>query len=132
MYRSCSCVLKGWCTSLGMGIALLSPRGVVNVCRGEELEVRCTIDGDLLQWRSATLIPNGFAVQEFGLADTMRLINSTTLTISRVSTSPLASTLSLNPVTEALNGTEISCQDLDSPNSTSMIINVISNYVIEG
>ena len=116
-----------------MGIASLSPRGVVNICRGEELEVTCTIDGGLLQWRSATLIPNGFAVQEFGLADdVMHQINSTTLTISRVSTSPLVSTLSLNPVTEALNGTEISCQDLDSPNSTSVIINVINNYVIEG
>ena len=76
---------------------LLSPQGVANVCSGEELEVTCTIDGGLLQWRSATLIPNGFAVQEFGLAnDVVNQINSTTLTFSRVSTSPLVSTLSLN------------------------------------
>ena len=108
----------------------ISPQGVANVCSGEELEVTCTIDGDLLQWRSATLIPNGVAVQEFGLADdVVNQINSTTLTISRVSTSPLVSTVSLNPVTEALNGTEISCQDLDSPNSTSVTINVINSSV---
>ena len=107
----------------------ISPRGVANVCSGEELEVRCTIDGGLLLWRSATLIPNGFAVQEIGNADdVVRQINSTTLTISRVSTSPLVSTLSLNPVTEALNGTEINCRDLDSPNSTSVTVNVITSH----
>ena len=34
--------------------------------------------------------------------------------------SPLTG-ISLNSVTEALNGTEISCQDLDSPNSASVL-----------
>ena len=32
-------------------------------------------------------------------------------------------------MTEALNGTEISCQDFDSPNSTSVTISVINSSV---
>ena len=115
---------------------ILSPDKVANVCQGDELVLTCNVTGNFLEWRSTYLIPSGYIVQSFGLIPIeTRQVNSVTVTISRSSgpnVLPVSSTLSLNRVTDDLNGTEITCTDLASSNATSTIINVINSDSIQG
>ena len=112
-------------TCTGAIATTLSTQGVVYVCNGGLFEVMCTIDGDLLLWSSSVLLgSNGYALQSLGRSVTeVRQINSTQLIITRVSASPLTSTLSLNPVTDGLNGAEIRCVDLNSMSTTINVVN---------
>ena len=114
----------------------LSSDKVANVCDGDELQLTCDVPGTFLEWRSTYLLPGGYVVQNGGIArNETRQVNSVTITISRISDAnilPLLSVLTVNPVTADLNGTEITCTDLESTNSTSTIINVINSDSIQG
>ena len=94
-----------------------SPR--VTLCRvGDELEVTCTAtETTLLTW-NLTVIGVTNSITRILSATTLRqdvvIINSTTLTFSRVSdlgASPLISTLAASVVSQGLNGTRIICMD---------------------
>ena len=114
------------------GMTGISPAGIVNVCSGaNQVDLTCNTSGFFQRWLSPTLIPNGYTVQSFGGGepDTLPQVNSTTVTITRTSgpgSRPVVSRLSISPVSDALNGTQVSCADLDDPNSSfSATINVI-------
>lgn len=114
-----------------VAMAGITPVGVVNVCSGSEmLQLTCNTSGVLQRWISSTLIPNGHLLQSFGSGEPhiLPLVNST-ITISRISGPnilPLVSRLVISPVSDALNGTEVGCVDLDALNSSSSaIINVV-------
>ena len=117
----------------------ISPAGIVNVCCGaEQVELTCTTSGIFQIWSSPTLIPNGHTIQSFGGGepDTLPRVNSTTVTITRTSgpsSRPVVSRLSISPISHALNGTQVSCVDLDALNSSfSTIINIIMPELTEG
>lgn len=105
--------------SITAEIAVISPLNVVDVCSGHELELTCSVQGDFLRWNSDLF--HEITLQSFGQNDQrmVQQVNSVTVTTWRVSASPLMSRLSINPVTNALNGTMITCVDLDSPNMTA-------------
>ena len=114
------------------GMTGISPAGIVNICSGaEQVDLTCTTSGIFQRWLSSTLIPNGHTIQSFGGGEPNILpqVNSTTVTITRTSgpnSRPVVSTLTISPVSDALNGTQVSCADLDDPNSSfSATINVI-------
>ena len=121
------------------GTTGISPAGIVNVCSGaDQVDLTCTTSGTFQRWLSPTLIPNGHTIQSFGGGepDTLPQVNSTTVTITRTSgpnSRPVVSTLSISPVSDALNGTQVSCFDLDERSSSfSATIHVINEQLIEG
>ena len=124
-------------TKICTGAAVrLSSDKMSNVCDGDELQLICNVTGMFLEWRSIRFLSSGYVVQGVGImANETRQANSATVTIIRISdanTLPLSSVLTVSPVTADLNGTEITCTDLESTNSTSTIINVIRSDSIQG
>ena len=114
----------------------LSSNKVANVCDGGELQLTCDVPGTFLEWRSTHLLPIGYAIHSGGIGrNETRQVNSVTITILRLSDAnslPLSSVLIVKPVTADLNGTDITCTDLESTNSSSAIINVIDSDPIQG
>ena len=87
--------------------------------------------GTLPRWTSDILQQNRYTIQSIGISDTevQQISSSTTLTITRISGAnvlPLVSTLLISSITDSLNGTELTCIDLWSSNSSSTTIHVIS------
>ena len=110
----------------------------MNVCSGHHVNLTCTATrANLLRWTSEILEQNQYTVQSTGIADNViqQLGNSTTITIMRVSGAgevPLVSTLVISSVTDDLNGTEVTCIDLQTFNSSSATINVIDSNSMQG
>ena len=132
---------------LKQGAVTLSSAGVISVCSGDQLELTCMITGNfaILLW-NVTLITENTAThinftrvissssptdQTFHM-----MINSTNFTGSRISAQnsyPLTSRLLINPVSNHLNGTEVSCvNSLTSELSSVAVISISSEYVIQG
>ena len=120
--------------SITAEIAVISPSNVADVCSGHQLELTCSVQGDFLMWNWDLF--HEVTLQSFGPSDQrmVQQVNSVTVTTWRISASPLMSRLSINPVTNALNGTLISCVDLDSPdspaNTTIRVINGIGRLIM--
>ena len=108
----------------------LSPRGVMWVCPGAQLDVTCSTDRSFLNW-SVTIPPSasdsGKAVTRSRLsssstkaAEPPLMVEMKAFNISITSTvDPFSSVLSYTNATADLNGTVINCSLIDSGNSTA-------------
>ena len=96
------------------------------MCRGHQLEITCTVTGSFLEWgfylihegettaRRRTLIVTSLSPNN--QTQTLQ-VNSTMFTFLRTSAAnsmPLVSTLNINATTEAINGTVITCSDVEA------------------
>ena len=121
------------------GTVMISPPGVVPACNGDQIELTCTVTSQgLLEWRF-TLTPENatsprpvsLAISRTAIENRFNLsIDSNTFTFLRVSSqnsSPLESRLLINPVTNSLNGTEVSCIAVETSESATTIIFTITN-----
>ena len=114
-------------------VPVISPSRIVHVCSGHQLELTCSVQGDFLRWNSDLF--HEVTLQSFGPSDQrmVQQVNSVTVTTWRISASPLMSRLSINPVTNALNGSLISCVDLDFPDSpATTTISVVNERIAQG
>ena len=106
------------------------------MCSGDQLELMCTTTGMFLNW-SYSLIPDGRVIQSTGQSDQnyVLTVNNTVFTIYRLSdpnSLPLMSRLLIRPVSDDLNGTVVTCVDLEASISSSTIINIVDEDVIQG
>ena len=106
------------------------------MCSGGQLELMCTTTGMFLNW-SYSLIPNGRVIQSTGQSDQnyALTVNNIVFTFYRLSgpnSLPLMSRLLIRPVSDNLNGTVITCEDLETSNSSSTVINVVNKDMIQG
>ena len=115
---------------------MISPMMMVPVCRiGDPVSITCTAPVEFISWnilRQGTLqmITN---IQQINSRDPHQMatevINSTTITYMRISAqgaSSLVSTLSIDSVSIALNGTVVRCSDVADPmTSASTTIQII-------
>ena len=112
----------------------ISPSGVAPVCQaGDQLELTCTVPGMFLRWEFTVTLEDGTTrtfmpvVTAGGTSGVQppRMVNSTTFTSSRLSTQPLISTMTISPVSEGLNGVQISCMDVESSESATTTIQIV-------
>ena len=115
---------------------MLSPTNLVSVCVGDQLELTCTTTGILLRWnlseRDITTIQylGDSALQSYHY--TLYGINFNISRLSPPMSLPLVSQLIISPVDYRLNGTEVTCADPLSGNSSSTAITVISEDTSQG
>ena len=108
---------------------------VAPVCQsGDQLELTCTTSGVIQTWQLVSNPESGAVTQlqqvssagSSGLDSGPRIINSITFNSSRLSSqgsSPLISRMTVNPVSEGLNGSEVNCVDtLASESATTTIL----------
>ena len=124
------------------GMVILSPSGVAPVCSGDELELTCTTTRNPLQWRfsvirgdetTATEIRR--SINSIGPVTSNLTINSTVFNFSRISapnSMPVTSRLVISPVSNGLNGTVMSCVDVDSGEVASTTIIVGERGALQG
>ena len=124
---------------------MISPPGVAPVCSGDQIELTCTLMSQgLLEWQF-TLTPVNttsprFVSQAISRTSTENqlfslVIDSNTFTFSRISaqnSSPLKSMLLINPVTNNLNSTEVSCVAVATSESATTTIYTITNGNLMG
>ena len=128
-----------------IGAVTISPSGLVLVCTRDQLELICTnVTGNRLEWRinvtsvaSNRIYRHGITSEDGTDAQTRHLIiNTSMLIFSRISNEneiPLASRLLINPVSDSLNGTEVTCEDvIFSSESTSTRIIAQASAEIQG
>ena len=121
------------------GMLTLFPMMVAPVCRvGDPLQLTCTASVEFIRW--SIVVVNEHSMEEeitairnsldSSLPPKERIINSTIFTFTRTSAEdvlPLISTLSINSVGIALNGTLVHCMDANNPmTSVSTAIYIIS------
>ena len=119
--------------------ATVSPPETALVCRGHQLDLTCNVTGSFLQWRISPTVHEGettakthtFIVTSLSPHDqTQNLqVNSTLLTFSRNSAQnivPLVSKLIINATSHRLNGTMVTCSDVETSESVSTTINIIN------
>ena len=106
------------------------------MCSGDQLDLICTITGELLQWRFRVIRGNETIATEIrrtitstGSAMSNLVVNSTMFNFSRISahnhsSMPVISRLVISPVSNGLNGTVMNCVDVDAAeiSSTTVII----------
>ena len=124
------------------GAVILSPSGVAPVCIGNQLELMCTVTGDLLQWRFSVFRGNETSATEFTrtLTSTSSVmanltVNSILFHFLRISTDdsmPLMSRLVISPVSNRLNGTVMNCEDVHGAevSSTTICIGALQGIII--
>jgi hypothetical protein len=110
----------------------LSPSVVAPVCQaGDQLELTCNITGAFVRWTFTVILESGSAsdirldVTPEGPDDALptAMANSTTFTILRSSAqdiTPLISRMIINPVSEGLNGVQVTCHDVEAPESAAV------------
>ena len=120
-------------------MAEISPSGVAPVCQeGDQLELICTTTGIFLRWE-ITIFPENVthvqtpitSVGSSGIPPSL-MISSSTITFSRLSgpnISPLISRITINPVSNGLNGTVVNC--FEGSSSTESVATT-SIYIIGG
>ena len=106
---------------------MVSPSPRAAVCHaGDRLEVTCTSNASILVWNVEYIGSNGRMQLQEIITSTIRVqgfetINSSVFIFSRVSelgALPLMSTLVIGSVSSGLNGSNITCMELDNPAST--------------
>ena len=132
---------------LCIGELILTPSNLVSVCSGEQLSLACSTDqSNYLRW--TTLLPDIYSIsgaivrtiaKDFrtGQAGPAVEIDSTTdirfFKNSAVNALPLRSTLQVNNVPAAFNGTRISCTEYGTTGLTSEVtISVLDINQFEG
>ena len=121
--------------STNLATVTLTPPEVAPVCSGGRLELMCTTGGSALDWRFRVFLENETTISDltrlFFSSDSARaamsllMVNSTLFNFSRTSARdslPVESTLVIGPVSDNLNGTVVSCVDLESSNSSSTTV----------
>ena len=118
----------------------ITPSVIAPVCHtGDQLELRCTSPGVLLTWQVTATAENGApatytrsvtSVGPSGLVNSQPLtINSTIVfTFSRLSSRddlPLVSGMTINSVSEGLNGVAVNCTDVSTTESATSTIHII-------
>ena len=120
----------------------ISPPEITSVCRGYQLDLMCTVTGSFLQW-SFSLIPEGettprpytyilTSLNRNNQTQNLR-VNSTLFTFSRASPQnslPLVSSLTINATSDRLNGTVVTCSDVETSESASTTISIINENLI--
>ena len=103
---------------------------------GDQLVLTCSVTGAFLRWEftviresgsPVTFMPNVIADGPSGVASPV-MVNSTTFTFSRLSaqdSSPLISWMTINHVSEGLNGVQMSCMDVEASQSATTIIRIL-------
>ena len=123
------------------GHVVLSPTKLVSVCDGDQLELTCTTTEVLLIWNLRQTHEQhirDIAIQYLGdsaLQSYHYTLYGINFNISRLSppmSLPLVSRLIISPANYRLNGTEVTCVDPLSGNSSSTTINVISEDTSQG
>ena len=124
------------------GLVTLSPSGVAPVCSGDQLELICTITGELLQWRFRVFHGNETFATEFTRTITSTssvmanlTVNSILFRFLRISTDdsmPLMSRLVISPVSNRLNGTVMNCEDVHvaEVSSTTIFVGSLQGIII--
>ena len=109
---------------------------VAPVCQaGHQLVLTCSVTaaGAFLRWEftvsgsPVTFTPDVVADGSRGVASAV-MVNSTTFTFSRLSaqdSSPLISWMTINHVSEGLNGVQMSCMDVEASQSATTIIRIL-------
>ena len=130
----------GSCT----GVVEISPSEIAPVCQpGDQLKLTCSTLGVLHTWRFTAISESG-AVMTFtrsvsshgpiGVDSQPLIINSTVrFTFSRLSSQnifPLISRMTINPMTEGLNGTRVNCLDGITSEQAATTIHIISGGTI--
>ena len=120
------------------GLVTISPPTVASVCRGHQLDLMCTVTGSFLQWSFSLIPENGTTAirRTFvltSLSSTNQLshlqVNSTKFTFSRISAQnsvPLVSKLAINATSDGLNGTVVTCLDVQASESMATIIQIMN------
>ena len=128
---------------MNAGEVLISPSGTALACDGGQLELTCSLlTGRLLEW-NVNLLPEDdsfeYVLDSLTLtlpSHTVRVKSTIEFTFSRVSppnSRPLTSRLVISQVNSSvINGTVVSCADGETCNSSSTVINVVSDQTIEG
>ena len=109
---------------------------IAPVCSGGDLELVCMNGGGFLQWSYTT----SGVLRSLLIVDShtpnflphLITINNTPFNISRISphdSLPLKSRLLIGSINESLNETEVICQDIETGNSSSTTLKVISKEV---
>ena len=116
------------------GVVEISPSVVAPVCQaGDQLELTCSVAGVFLRWeftviledgRSRTFMPVVTAGGSSGVQPP-RMANSTRFTFSRLSIQPLTSTMTINNVSEGLNGVQMNCVDVETSESATTTIQIV-------
>ena len=124
------------------GYVVISPAKLVSVCVEDQVELTCTTTGILLSWNlRQTHEQHGrdiTAIQYLGDSASQSYhysLYGINFNISRLSppmSLPLVSQLIISPANYRLNGTEVTCVDPLSGNSSSTAINVISEDTSQG
>ena len=121
----------------------LSPIGTVLVCDGDQLQFICSITGRFLEWNIVLTTDDGINSEEytrlvsmFDQAPSILVVNSVMLNFSVISppdSLPLMSMLLISPVIDNLNGTEVTCLDrITRDSSHSATISIINNSTSTG
>ena len=119
---------------LSIGVVEISPSGVAPVCQvGDQLELTCSVTGAFLRWQFTVILEDGTArtfmpdVTAGGSSGvpSPRMANSTSFTFSRLSTQPLTSRMTINPVSEGLNGVQVNCVDVETSESATTTIRIV-------
>ena len=135
-----SVLLLQLCETKAGGV-MISPHGIASSCSGDSLELTCTTPGSFAEWSFFLIPEQEAAARKFVrvlhvdsvLASSELLVNSITFIFSRISAPgslPLISRLLINPVADALNGTDVNCTDVDASNSSSTRIRVINESIL--
>ena len=117
------------------GVVEIAPSEVAAVCQaGYQLEVICSTPSVLHTWQlianpesgAVTPLRQVSSVGSPGVESEPIIINSTTMiTFSRLSSSPLTSRMTINPVSEGLNGSRVNCVDGETSESATTTILII-------
>ena len=112
----------------------ISPSGVAPVCQvGDQLELTCSVAGVFIRWQFTVILEDGRAMTFMPIVTAggssgvppPRMANPTTFTFSRLSTQPLTSTMTINPVSEGLNGVQMSCEDVKASESATTTVQLV-------
>ena len=123
---------------VNLGSVMISPPAIASVCRGHQLHLTCTVTGSFLEWSFFVIPDNGttavrrtFALTSLSTSNQLShlQLNSTMFTFSRTSARngmPLVSRLSINAVTDSLNGFVLTCTDVETSESVATTIQIMS------
>ena len=110
-----------------IGAVTISPSPRATVCYvGDRLESTCNSTDSILKWQLTFFIEDGSTTQllpvplisSTALNEIIRVVNTSTLTFSRISERgldiPLVSRLVIDSVSKSLNGTNITCMEVNT------------------
>ena len=114
------------------------------VCSGDQLELICNITGSTVEWSVFSIPEGGMTAVRYGRlflnngpnqAPVDLTVKSVLFNFSRTSPAnefPLISRLVTSPINNDINETEVFCRDTMTRNSSSTIVNVISEDLVQG